>query len=362
MIWRLSNFRAGDVVEVRSKEEILSSLDQHGCVDGMPFMPEMLQYCGRRFHVGTVAHKSCDTVRKTWKNRRVPSTVHLEGVRCDGSAHGGCQAECNLFWKDVWLKPAGANGSTSYKKATGVTTERPPMCTEAKLAAHARTEPDGDAAGPRYSCQATMLYEATEPLPWWDLRQYVFDVITGNHSSVRVLSALLLASLRWLVRRTPYGYRVMKLLSDRMHQRLMGRPGPSVEGRIQQGASTPTGRLDLQPGEYVRIKSKTEIEQTLDETAKNRGMFFDWEMIPYCERVFKVRSRVSKIIDEPTGKMLHMKQPCIVLDGVVCTSQYNSSRLMCPRAITPYWRELWLERVEDHHLISGEPPTVKGHR
>lgn len=358
MTWRLSNFRAGEVVEVRSKEEILSSLDQDGCVDGMPFMPEMLQYCGRRFHVGAVAHKSCDTVRKTWKNRRVPSAVHLESVRCDGSAHGGCQAECNMFWKDVWLKPAGAGGSS--KEAPAVARERLPSCTEARLTTPARVDPDASTREPRYSCQATMLYEATEPLPWWDLRQYVFDVITGNHSFVRVLSALVLASLRWLVRRTPCGYRVIKLLSDQMHQRLTGRPEPSVEGRIQQGASTPIGRLDLQPGEYVRIKSKTEIEQTLDETAKNRGMFFDWEMIPYCERVFKVRSRVSKIIDESTGKMLHMKQPCIVLDGVVCTSQYSPSRLMCPRAITPYWRELWLERVDNHHLMSGEPSPTKG--
>jgi hypothetical protein len=41
--------RAGEMVEVRSKEEILATLDERGRLHGMPFMPEMLQYCGQRF-------------------------------------------------------------------------------------------------------------------------------------------------------------------------------------------------------------------------------------------------------------------------------------------------------------------------
>src|SRR5258705_1000175 len=97
--------RVGEVVEVRSKEEILSSLDERAALDGLPFMPEMLQYCGRRFRVRAVAHKTCETARRTWKARQLRRTVHLEGLRCDGTAHGGCQAECNLFWREEWLRP-----------------------------------------------------------------------------------------------------------------------------------------------------------------------------------------------------------------------------------------------------------------
>jgi hypothetical protein len=33
-----------------------------------------------------------------------------------------------------------------------------------------------------------------------------------------------------------------------------------------------------------------------------------------------------------------------VLDGVVCTSEYSDRKIFCPRAITPYFREIWLER------------------
>ena len=45
MSWQLSQFRAGDLVEIRSREEILATLDEHGRLDGMPFMPEMLAFC-----------------------------------------------------------------------------------------------------------------------------------------------------------------------------------------------------------------------------------------------------------------------------------------------------------------------------
>ena len=41
--------KAGDTVEVRSAEEILNTLDEQGALDGMPFMPEMFEYCGKRF-------------------------------------------------------------------------------------------------------------------------------------------------------------------------------------------------------------------------------------------------------------------------------------------------------------------------
>src|SRR5205823_5514963 len=55
--------RAGDWVEVKSAEEILATLDEQGRLDGLPFMPEMLQYCGKRLQVFKSAHKSCDTIQ-----------------------------------------------------------------------------------------------------------------------------------------------------------------------------------------------------------------------------------------------------------------------------------------------------------
>ena len=31
-------------------------------------------------------------------------TVLLDNLRCDGSAHDGCQAGCRLYWKEAWLR------------------------------------------------------------------------------------------------------------------------------------------------------------------------------------------------------------------------------------------------------------------
>src|SRR5262245_49253828 len=94
--------RAGDWVEVKSKDEILRTLDKNAQLDGMPFMPEMFAFCGKRFRIHKSAHKTCDTVFPT-RSRRVSNAVHLE-TRCSGQAHGGCEAGCSIFWKDAWLK------------------------------------------------------------------------------------------------------------------------------------------------------------------------------------------------------------------------------------------------------------------
>lgn len=98
-----SVLRAGDWVEVRSRDEILRTLDGTACLESMPFMPEMLRFCGQRFRVYKRAHRTCDTVDYIG-GRHLKRTVHLEGLRCDGSSHGGCQAVCLLFWKEAWLR------------------------------------------------------------------------------------------------------------------------------------------------------------------------------------------------------------------------------------------------------------------
>jgi hypothetical protein len=56
------SLRVGDWVEVRSQAEILATLDERGCLDGLPFMPQMVDFCGRRFQVVKRSHKLCDTV------------------------------------------------------------------------------------------------------------------------------------------------------------------------------------------------------------------------------------------------------------------------------------------------------------
>jgi len=40
-----------------------------------------------------------------------------------------------------------------------------------------------------------------------------------------------------------------------------------------------------------------------------------------------------------------MKTPCIILEDVTCQARYSACRMHCPKGMYPYWREIWLERV-----------------
>lgn len=325
--------RAGDWVEVRSATEILATLDERGCLDALPFMPEMLKYCGKRFQVFKSAHKACDTI-KDHNSRRMTNAVHLEGLRCDGEAHGGCQARCLLFWKEAWLKrvsvPALKSDPESLKgdlHSAAVTVKSSSFDLEALARATRRLALAGGEAEERYTCQATMLREATRSLRWWDPWHYVKDLTSRNVRLVDLVRYLIIAGFNAVMR---------------LHWR--GRPYPYIRGRA--GAKTPTEELNLQPGELVQVRSKDEIMRTINEHNRNRGLSFDAEMVPYCGRTFRVLSRVEKIINENTGKMMRLHSDCIILEGVICSGCLSTNRLFCPRSIYPYWREIWLKRVE----------------
>jgi hypothetical protein len=324
------DLRVGELVEVRSESEIFATLDEHGELEALPFMPEMLQFCGRRFRVGKLALKLCDTIN--WSGmHRMDHAVHLAGVRCDGQAHGGCQAGCLIYWKEAWLKRVDAEDQGAGEAWLP---QVPPGCTRLELMAATRKAADHTAPGEEaFSCQATELMRAAPQwIPPWDLKQYVLDVRSGN------------AGLLATVRSVAVGaFNEYQDLSRRFLPRPLrirgGRRFPFIHGKQPK---TPQETLDLRPGELVRVKRKEEIVKTLDTNNRNRGMTFDPEMLKYCGRQAWVLRRVERIIDEKTGKMLHLRNPCIILEDVICTSDYHR---LCPRGIYPYWREIWLERV-----------------
>jgi hypothetical protein len=344
-----SALRAGDLVEVRSKEEILATLDGHSRLEGLPFMPEMLDFCGMRFRVSNRAHKTCDPANGL-EGRRLPAAVHLEGLSCTGAAHGGCQARCLLFWKEAWLKRVDGVGQPALEPArppaVSIRTSARAACTEQDIWAGARrVANDPDAAGPAFVCQSTELRSATEPLAAWDLRQYVEDYTSGNVRLAKILGSLV-AFLCQQVVNAGIGLSTPVLLAYDGVQRLRGgAPYPWRVGTVPQGERTPSLTLNLQPGEWVRVKSYREILGTINEEGNNRGMSFDAEMVPYCGGTYQVLARVTRIINEKTGAMRLIKNECIMLDRVVCTACYAEHRRLCPRGIYAYWREIWLERV-----------------
>lgn len=319
--------RANALVRVRSAEQILATLDADGRLDGLPFMPEMIAYADRKMAVYKRADKTCDTINMTGTTRRMKDAVHLVGARCDGSAHGGCQAGCLLFFKEEWLDREDGSPVADIT----VTDLEPPTIDTLLADSRAGVDVDGE---PLYRCQATEMLRATSnslsPYTW---NQYVTDVRTGNERLGTVLASLVFLFFnmyqRWSTRWLPQFLRIKK-----------GDEYPFLHGT---GPCPDPPLLNLRPGELVEVKSKEEILPTLSPSNRNRGLIFGIDMLHYCGRRARVLRRVERIIDEPTGRMLRLRD-CIVLERVVCYSVYHGC---CPRAIYNYWREAWLRRVDE---------------
>lgn len=341
------SYQVNDRVEVRSKEEILATLDQNGRLDGLPFMPQMFAYCGKQFKIYKNAHKTCDTVSGKLEIRKIPDTVHLD-IRCDGKAYGGCQASCLIFWKEAWLKKIGApEEHTSHALDRGRTVSDVWNGVQTKL--------HGCGGTTRYTCQATQLLDFTAPLKWWDPRQFIEDYKSGNATIRDIINVCTFFVYRYgsFAKSERWGS-TARWLYDTFQKFVGGSPYPKRKGNLPKGQTVPNCALDLQPGELVRVKPYSEILNTINSQNIHLGLWFDADMVPYCGKVYRVRARVQKFIDERTGVIKWLKTPAIILEGVICQSRYAGKRVLCPRAIYPWWREIWLERVESVTEISSQ--------
>ena len=353
----MSNIRVGDWVEVRSKEEILATLDRSGRLDGMPFSSQMLRYCGKRFRVYKSAHKTCDPIY-SMASRRVADGVHLN-LRCDGLAYGGCQVGCLLFWKRAWLKPLGPDGNVALGECSGSAgaPRTKALCAEEDVVKSTRVQDGREGADIRYVCQATELPKFSTHLPWWYPGQYVEDYRSGNTTlGAMARGAFYATFVRYPTRLLPFRVIYNVLLAF-----IGGKPSPVNWGHIPVGQPQPNANLNLEAGDLVRIKSHAEILKTLDRRNKNRGLFFDVEMVPFCGGIYRVRTLLERFIDENTGKMRSLKTRAVILEGVFCGSHFSKRRMYCPRGLHSWWREVWLERVEEKEVAaSGGNCAVRG--
>lgn len=309
--------RAGDWVEVKSAQEITASLDAEMTLDGLPFMPEMLEHCGRRYRVSRVAEKTCVEIPggayviREFRNNDV---VLLETLRCSGAEHDGCQRACMLLWKKSWLRQVEANTNTPSEA------EALPRSSSLKT----KVGPD------RYFCQSTELVRAT---------------LTGSMSYGNIL----LKCLRDISSGAVGIPKMMALIfvpaCRKLRDSLLGRP--RLVGELTR---TPVGTLNLQPGETVEIRSQEEMRQTLDQKGRNRGLVCDIELKKFCGTRDRVRGRLDRMISEPTGEMRQV-QGTVLLESNMCMC----ARVVggCPRLEFTYWREVWLKRVPTPNVSVG---------
>ncbi|MEO8186338.1 MAG: hypothetical protein ABI580_03130 [Burkholderiaceae bacterium] len=287
---------------------------------GLPFMFEMEPFCNRIFRVHRRVDHINDMRNKTGL-RRTRDVVTLTEVRCSGSAHGGCQAACQILWNDAWLrKMPDRQPATAVLEAASYV---PLPCALA----------DSEETDPTYFCQMTTLWEVSQPLAPIDIRQDFRPLISGNISFADFGLTLLT--------------RIFNIVQD-----LRGGAGyPFMPQHRLQGPS-PSAEQHFKAGDAVVVRSKDEISQTL-LNGKNKGLWFDKDMIRFCGQSAIVRKRVSKIIHESTGKMAVLKTPCVVLEDVVATGEFLR---LCPQHEYIFWREIWLRRspqVQQSEIAPG---------
>lgn len=181
------------------------------------------------------------------------------------------------------------------------------------------------------------MKRASSYLAWWNPRQYWRDWWSGNVSAEEMVRVMLFWLFR-LVLRHIGGYRFLVPAYNRLQRLRGGEPYPYRSGGLRK---TLVDKLDLQPGEWVQIKSYNEILTTLNANNRNRGLWFDAEMVKYCNGVYQVLCRVEKIIDPKSGKMLRLENDCIILDGVTTRGDHHR---FYPQNEYPFWREIWLRR------------------
>ena len=90
-------------------------------------------------------------------------------------------------------------------------------------------------------------------------------------------------------------------------------------------------------------------------------MGFDVEMVPYCGKTYRVKTRINAFVDEKTGRPKSLKTPAVILEGVWCRGCFSPDRMGCPRSIYSWWREAWLERVDDGAARAPAPGGQSSH-
>jgi hypothetical protein len=303
----------GDEVEVRSWAEIRRTLDEQGCLEGLPFMPEMLAMCGRRARVFRCAHRIFD-YRKTRRMRHMDGVVLLVGAVCNGSSHGDCDAACHTIWKAQWLR------------------RLPPVHERASGSPNAlRSGPEADTGvllrgtqPPRYTCQLTQLNAASRPIGDWSVLNFIRPLVAGN-----------VAPLAFVVGWLTHLFNVVQ------HKR-GGIGFPEFE------TASPGERLGntcpLKAGDRVLVRSSAEIRATLNDQMVHRGLGFEEDMLKHCGHRYLVQSEIKRLVDIVSGELRTMRTPAYILKDV----HFSGERQQFNAQYEPlFWRSVWLTREPD---------------
>lgn len=95
--------KPGDLVEIRSKDEIMATLNPDNSNNaGLWFDPEMVPQCGRRTRVARKVERIIN--ESTGKMRKLRDCYVLEDSICTGFYRKFCQRAVLMYWRSAWLR------------------------------------------------------------------------------------------------------------------------------------------------------------------------------------------------------------------------------------------------------------------
>ncbi len=125
-----------------------------------------------------------------------------------------------------------------------------------------------------------------------------------------------------------------RLLNARVLSKTKGGAVDSLEER---------STLNLKAGTVVRVKTLKEIQATLSFWKELKGCGFLREMWPYCGTTQRVLKPVERFVDE-RDYQVKQTRGVVLLEGAICQGTELYGR--CDRSCFYFWREEWLEEVE----------------
>jgi len=99
-------YNVGDVIRIRSKENISKSLDYINKLEGCLFMEQMWKYCDSKFIVIKVVNNFFDEHKYKMFKTHSPLYI-LDGLICNGvvdTFDHRCDHSCYFLWHEKWLE------------------------------------------------------------------------------------------------------------------------------------------------------------------------------------------------------------------------------------------------------------------
>ena len=150
--------------------------------------------------------------------------------------------------------------------------------------------------------------------------------------------------MRLLIRRNMNSrqVRLFKSKTGKTINRLINflKPHKEIRSSVEQQNYKPK----INTGDWVRVRSETEIRSTLNYWGQLKGCMLMPDMLPYCGTVQRVFRRMERFVDE-RDYYVKKTNGIILLEGLHCQGTSDYGR--CDRSCFYFWREEWLEKIEN---------------